>query len=179
MTESPFEWNQGGTGGKYRPRLDIPRAQVEVFVELAAAVVILCAIAYLGAAWPSLPSRIPVHFNISGQPDRWGDRSSLLLEFAIMLGVYIGLTVLQRFPHIYNYPFGLTLQNVHRQYLLARQLLVFIKGEVVCIFAFIGWRTVQVAMGKSRFPAAGFPLVMILCLFGTIVWYFVRASRAR
>jgi hypothetical protein len=179
MAEQIFPEGKGGGTVKQRPRLQIPWTRVEVFCELAAAAVILGMLIYFWTAWSTLPARIPVHFNFSGQADRWGDRGSLLGMFAVMAALYTGLSVLQRFPHIYNYPFGLTSQNARRQYLAARQLLTFIKFEIVCVFSFIGWRMLQVARSESPYLGAWFIPVLALCLFATLAWYFVAASRAK
>lgn len=32
-------------------------------------------VAWAAWAWPGLPDRIPLHFGLDGQPDRWGERS--------------------------------------------------------------------------------------------------------
>jgi uncharacterized membrane protein len=40
--------------------------------------------------YPGLPDRIPVHFGLSGAPDRWGAKS----EIFIIVGVMWGLTLL-------------------------------------------------------------------------------------
>ena len=41
-----------------------------------------------------LPSKVPVHFNFSGRPDRWGNKAEFLIEFLIFLGVIFLLYVL-------------------------------------------------------------------------------------
>lgn len=40
--------------------------------------------------YPALPDRIPVHFGITGAPDRWGAKS----EIFILVGVMWGLTII-------------------------------------------------------------------------------------
>jgi uncharacterized membrane protein len=180
MSEQPPDnWELSAGGKMKRPRLNIPRAQLEVFCDLIAAAVVIGITAYLIAIWASLPATIPVHFNFAGQVDRWGSRNVLFLTSAVVLAMYIGLSILQRFPHIYNYPFGLTPENVHRQYQLARQLLTFIKTEIVCLFAFIQWQTVSVARGSGETLGIWFLPFMMLVLFGTIAYYLVQASRAK
>lgn len=47
------------------------------------------------SAWPELPERIPMHYDLAGNPDRWADRS-LLGWFGVpllgtVLGVLLGL----------------------------------------------------------------------------------------
>jgi len=180
MPEQPLDnWVLPVGGIMKRPRLNIPRAQLEVFCDLIAAAVVIGITVYLIAIWASLSATIPIHFNFAGQVDRWGSRNALFSTSAVMLAMYIGLSILQRFPHIYNYPFGLTPENVRRQYQVARQLLTFIKTEVVCLFAFIQWQTVSVARGRGETLGIWFLPVMMLVLFGTIACYLVQAFRAR
>jgi uncharacterized membrane protein len=180
MAEQPINNWELPVGGKMkRPRLNIPRTPLEGFCDLIAAAVVIGITVYLISTWASLPTKIPVHFNFAGQVDRWGEQNALFSIFAVMLALYIGLSILQRFPHIYNYPFGLTPKNVHRQYQVARQLLAIIKTEVVCFFSFIQWQVVSVARGRGETLGIWFLPVMMLVLFGTIACYFVQASRAK
>jgi uncharacterized membrane protein len=50
-----------------------------------------------GVAWPYAPDRIPVHWNINGQVDRYGGRfEGLFLMPLVALGIYALLLVLPR-----------------------------------------------------------------------------------
>ncbi|HCW06593.1 MAG TPA: hypothetical protein DGG95_04415 [Cytophagales bacterium] len=52
---------------------------------------------YLLTIWSGLPNRVPTHFDISGRPNDWSDRSFLLWFPALMgLGNYILMLVLPR-----------------------------------------------------------------------------------
>ncbi len=49
------------------------------------------------AAWPNAPNRIPVHWGLAGQPDRFGGRfEGLLLLPLVALGLYVLMLVLPR-----------------------------------------------------------------------------------
>jgi uncharacterized membrane protein len=173
VIEGPIE------GMGQRPRLNIPRTQLEIGCEIIAAASLVSLAIYLAAIWTKLPAQIPVHFNIMGQPDRWGSRNELFQLFGVMAALYASLSILQRLPHIYNYPFGLTSQNVYRQYQLARQLLIRIKTEIVGIFSFIQWTIMQVDRERSHALGISFLLIMMLAIFGTIAIYFIQASKAK
>lgn len=58
------------------------------------------------ATWTSAPDRIPVHWNISGDVDRWGGKfEGLLLVPLLALGLYVLLLFLPRIdPGRANYP---------------------------------------------------------------------------
>lgn len=171
---------EGAEGSKgQRPRLTIPQTNLEICCEIIAAVSLISLAVYLAAIWTKLPAQIPIHFNIMGQPDRWGRQNEIFQLFGVMAALYAGLSILQRFPHIYNYPFGLTPQNVYRQYQLARQLLVLIKTEIVGLFSVIQWAIMQVARERSQTLGILFLLIMTIAIFGTIAIYFVQASKAK
>jgi uncharacterized membrane protein len=46
---------------------------------------------YLLVTWNSLPEKIAMHFDLQGQPDRYGNKNELLLMAAILAAVSIGL----------------------------------------------------------------------------------------
>jgi uncharacterized membrane protein len=49
------------------------------------------------AAWGTAPDRVPVHWNLAGQPDRWGGRFEGLLAVPFeALGLYLLLLLLPR-----------------------------------------------------------------------------------
>jgi len=61
--------------------------------------------------YPGLPRRIPVHFGISGAPDRWGDKSEIFILVGLMWGmtilfyaVTLGMPRLARNPRYLNIP---------------------------------------------------------------------------
>ena len=52
--------------------------------------------------WRQLPQTVPLHFGFDGTPDRWGGKESLWMTPALALAVFAGLTVILRFPGIWN-----------------------------------------------------------------------------
>lgn len=69
------------------------------------AVVVAAAVAMSAAAYPRLAERVPVHWGIGGEPDRWGSRfeGAVLFPF-VMLGAWVLLRLLPRIdPRAPNY----------------------------------------------------------------------------
>jgi uncharacterized membrane protein len=65
--------------------------------ELPALVLVLLTCALSAWAWPGVPDRVPVHWNIDGQVDRWGSRAEGMLIGPVMaLLVYALFRVLPR-----------------------------------------------------------------------------------
>ena len=162
-----------------RPVLNLPLSPLEKIAEVIAGGGVLFTIFILLQAWPTLPESVPRHFNASGEADGWGGKGSLLILPAIGFVIYVSLTVLNRFPHIFNYPFALTEENVERQYRCARLLISALKAQMVWLFAYIEWQTIQTALGKAEGLGPMFMPVLLIFSTGTIVVYFYQASRIR
>ncbi|MEP7373729.1 MAG: SdpI family protein [Chitinophagaceae bacterium] len=45
---------------------------------------------YLATAWKSLPEEVAMHFDLHGEPDRYGDKTELLLVVALLCLVSVG-----------------------------------------------------------------------------------------
>ena len=60
------------------------RAPIEIIAALAAIVPLLIVL----RAWDTLPEEIPVHFGITGRPDRWGGRWQAWILPVVALGMY-------------------------------------------------------------------------------------------
>lgn len=69
------------------------------------ALVVAAAVVVSAVAYPRLPDRVPVHWGIRGEPDRWGSRFEGAVLFPLlMLGAWALLRVLPRVdPRAPNY----------------------------------------------------------------------------
>jgi uncharacterized membrane protein len=125
-----------------------------------------------------LPERIPIHFNFAGQPDAWGKPTMLPIMPVVALVLYLLLTVLARFPSIFNYPVEVTAENRPWLEALALDMIAWIKMEMVCLFAWIQWSTIEVArQGRGGLSPALLP-VFLVTLFGTLAWFITAMRRA-
>lgn len=162
-----------------RPLLRIPYSPMERNLEIASAAGLAFGLLTIVQSWSSIPDSIPTHFGFSGRPDAWGAKRMLLLFPIVSVVLYAGLTAISRYPHLYNYPWPITEQNAQRQYQLARSLLCGLKVEMIWLFTFLEWKTVQVALGKAEGLGAVLLWVWLVVIFGTIGIYVREAYRAR
>jgi hypothetical protein len=162
-----------------RPVLDLTRTPLELALELIAAGALVGLCALLAQAWPVLADRVPQHFGPNGRPDAWGSRNILWLFPAMAAGNYVLMTILNRFPHTFNYPWPITEQNAEAQYLLARTLLVAVKAEIGGLMLFLEWKTIEVALGRSTGLGEVFLPTFLSVIVLTMALYFVKAYRAR
>jgi uncharacterized membrane protein len=131
-------------------------------------------IAYSAVYGPNpLPNRVPTHFGITGQPNAWGSPSGMFLLPAIGTAVYLILSVVALFPSTFNYPARVTPQNRPRLEALVRQLLAWIKVDMVCLFAWIQWSILEgMRQGYMNPPRLLMPIFLVVVL-GTTIGYVV------
>jgi uncharacterized membrane protein len=141
------------------------------------------ALAALGAqAWltysallspESLPQRFPMHFDAAGNANAWGSRATLLVVPAVAITIYLLFTVVTRFPSAFNYPVVVTLKNRARLQTLALNMIAWLKMELICLFTWIQWATIQVARHpRQQLPASLMPITLV-AVFSTIAFYTV------
>lgn len=87
---------------------------------------------YLSLIWQKLPARVPVHFNLKGEADRYGSPNELvimaLIITAVNIGVYLLLTNVHRFD-----PKKYAQNNKDRMQRLAFVISVFISALLCTI----------------------------------------------
>jgi uncharacterized membrane protein len=166
-------------GKAKQPKLDIPRLQTEYLLDFLSAGVFLFSIIFLFLNWNYIPETIPTHFGITGKADTWGNKYTILLFPSILLILFTGLTILIRYPHIYNYLFPITEVNVHRQYKLARIFICMLKLELILLFTFLELITIFVATGKAEGLGIEFLPIFMIMIFGTIGTYIWQSYKAR
>ncbi|KUK53666.1 MAG: Uncharacterized protein XD78_0991 [Desulfotomaculum sp. 46_296] len=161
------------------PAVSIPRSTLENVLEIAYVIGILTMLFTLVRYWAALPDQIPTRFGTGGIPVAWGDKTALLRQLLVVVLISAGMTVLSRYPHLFNYPWLITEQNIRIQYQLARTLLSWIKVELVWLFGFTEWGSIQVALGRDQSLRIEYLWVYIAIIFGTIIIYFYESFKAR
>ena len=157
---------------------DLERSRTDVVLEVLAFAGVLFLIAMPAYYYSRLPASIPHHFNLKGEADGWGSKNVLLLTPLIGLLLYAGVTVLQRFPHIFNYPWQITEANARRQYSISRQMMSAAKLNIVSIDSYITWGMIGTAMGTQKGLSPWFTLMTAPVLIGIVIFYLYKGSRA-
>ena len=123
------------------------------------------------AGFSKLPGQIPSHFNAAGQADDYSSKGSIFTLPIVATIIYIGMTIINKYPHIYNYPATVTAENACRLYTSATRLIRTLKLAVVVVFSAIVLLTYTSATGKGDGPGAWFlPVVLTLMLVPVIIY---------
>jgi uncharacterized membrane protein len=164
---------------RLRPRLKIPFARAEIIGEIIAALIFVAGQTYLAFIWNQIPDRVPSHFGLAGQPDNYSGKETLLILSAVILILYVILSLLRRYPHIYNYPVAITDANAPKQYLYARTMICLLKAEVISLMSFIQWSTTQIALGNATDLNPDVMIGIVAVIVITTIIYFISAFRAK
>jgi uncharacterized membrane protein len=161
-----------------RPVLKLSRSRAENVVDGLTAIVLLASFGVALWYWPTLPARVPTHFNVAGKVDGWGPRSTVWLLPVAGLVFAAFLTVLSRFPHTFNYPCAITPENAERQYRMARLLLGIVKLSAVVIFCTLELMVCSAASGQNIL-GVWFLVGTLAGYFAIITAYLISARHAR
>jgi uncharacterized membrane protein len=118
-----------------------------------------------------LPDRIPTHFDISGNPNAWGSPNMLFLLPIVATAVYLLITVLAAFPTKFHYPVRVSPESLPRAQEQTRNLISWIKVEMVCLLVYVQWSIIQAARSREfRMSPLMVPAFLVV-VFGTVAWY--------
>jgi uncharacterized membrane protein len=125
-----------------------------------------------------LPERIPTHFDVAGNPNGWGPPSTLLFLPLLAVGLYLFISLIALFPALFKYPVRVTKENRARLEALTLQMIVWIKFELVCLFAWIQWIILQFVRAGHGSLSPVFVLVFLAAILGTVIGHIVALVRA-
>ena len=158
-----------------RPKITLIPTTADKLVDLLGWLILIALWGWTFTHYSTLPDTIPTHFNASGEADGFGSKASIIGLPVIATLLFIGVTVLNRYPHIFNYPTAITEDNALRLYTLATRMLRYLKLVLVLVFGGIEFMTIQNATGEEAGLGAWFlPLTLVLVFLPLI--YFVFKS---
>jgi len=124
--------------------------------------------------YSKLPDIIPTHYNGAGQADGFGGKATILTLPLVATVLFIGMTILNKLPHIFNYPKNITKENALRKYTYATRMIRYLKLVIVIIFGLITLKTIQNATGQADGLGTWFlPLTLVL-IFIPLTYFIVK-----
>lgn len=162
-----------------RPKVNIQKEYSDRtirFIGLFALGILICLPLF---NYNALPETIPQHFNLYGEPDAYGPKSIIWLLPIVGILLYVGMSWLSRYPHIFNYPIEITEENAAFQYKNAVRMINVLATLITCAFAYITFAMIQVALGNQQSLGTAFIIVFLLLIFGTMGYYIVKSLKSK
>jgi len=160
-----------------RPKIKLELTGTDKIIELFGWFSVLVIWVYTMVNFSKLPDTIPTHFNAMGEADDFGGKASILALPIIATIVFVGISILSRFPHIFNYPINITKENAQRQYTIATRLMRYVNLIVVLIIGYITFTSIQSAKGQTGGLGAWFLPVSLGVVFIPIIYYIVVSRK--
>lgn len=159
-----------------KPKLDIEKPAVAKVFDVLVIALFAAALVYLLLQWSQLPDRIPAHFGADGDVDRYGSRLELLLLPIIGVVMWVGMWILEKYPHTYNY-LNLRSDNVEIQYRYGVLFMNVIKNLSTLLFIFLIWQMTDIAL--ARIATLNMPIfvTILVLLFGSMGIYFYKVLK--
>lgn len=129
------------------------------------------------ANYSTLPETIPIHFNLAGKADGFGNKGNLFILPIISTIVFIAMSFLNKYPHTFNYLKTITEENALYQYGNATRFIRFLKLITVIIFGLISFEIIQIANKNTEaFNIWLLPLMLGLLLV-SMAYYIIKMKQ--
>jgi len=130
-------------------------------------VMILGYLAFLVIGWKTFPNEVPTHFSAIGVADSYGDKTSLFIEPAVMIGLFLLLAIVEHFPKIWNIPIEVIEDNEEEVLKTCYIMFGILKISIVLICAFSGFMCIY-----EDFPSWPMIMMIVIILFTIAISVF-------
>ena len=120
-----------------RPRIKVIKTRTDNIIEIIGWCILVALWCTVFIYYPRMPNTIPIHYNHSGEIDGYGDKSMIWIVLIIGSVMYIGLKLVSRYPHIFNYPSKITEENALNYYTNATKMFRYLNLIIILIFGYI------------------------------------------
>jgi uncharacterized membrane protein len=110
-----------------RPKIKLKLTITDIVIEIFGWISVLLIWILTISNYNALPDVIPTHYNLSGNVDRIDEKSNILILPIIATILFAGLSILNKFPHIFNYSIKITSENALKQYSISTRIIRYLK----------------------------------------------------
>lgn len=157
------------------PKLKLNLTRTDRIIEFFGWILLLTIWIWVLISYKNLPDIIPTHYNASGVADGFGEKVNLLILPLLATVLFATLTLLNKFPHKFNYLVKITPENAYRQYVNATRMLRALKLVIVIVFGLVIFQTLQYKVIQKHHIIQYFPPLTLMIIFVPIV-YFIGKS---
>jgi uncharacterized membrane protein len=162
-----------------RPRVQIEKDDYDRAMEVLGLLALVLMIGLPVFYYGQLPEDIPRHFGSDGRPDGFSGKAIIWILPLIGAFMYVSMAALNKYPHIFNYTVKITEENAPRQYAIATKMIRSLNTLVACVFAYITYATIQVALGRQEGLGNYFLIAFLVLIFGTTAYFLFRSLKEK
>jgi len=154
-----------------------PLNVLDYIIEFSSLLSVLCTIVLFVIFWNNAPQIVPIHYNIYGVADRFGSKTILIILPIISSMTYIGLTVLNKFPQVFNFPAKVTEENKVILYKIATRMIRWIKLFICLLFADIVRQGAKMTYNQEYRLGSVSLFIFIACIMFCLIFYIAKMIR--
>jgi uncharacterized membrane protein len=162
---------------EHQPKIPLQVSFLDKILIGVGAAIIVATWIYIGWIYKQLPDIVPTHYNFKGEVDGYGGKSTLIVLQVVATLLFVGLHMLNKFPHIFNYPVKITPENATIQYQLATRLLRVEAISIALVFGFIPVEILQSIENEKSTLSAIWLFLFLMLVFAPLVVYFFQARK--
>ncbi len=133
-------------------------------------------------SYSKLPDVIPLYYAVSGKPDVFGGKENIFSLPMLAAILFMGLTIVNRYPQIFNFPVKITAENVLNRFKDVTRLIRYLKLVVTAAFTYYIIKTTKYA-GDINAITQGlgvrFLLLAIGILFIPLMYFSIKTFRSK
>jgi uncharacterized membrane protein len=99
--------------------------------------------------YSALPDNIPTHFNLKGEVDAYSSKASVFLLPVVGTILFIGLTILVRYPTQWNYYSKVTPEDAAYHYSWTKTIINYYNFAITLAFSLIIYEIIAVALNNN------------------------------
>ncbi len=147
-----------------RPKMKVPLEPLDLVLEIISLTLLVMLIIYTALEHQNMPDTIATHFNFKGEADGFGSKNTMWLLPAIAIVIYIGFSILNKFPHLHNYMVNITESNALKNYRFSTRVLRFATVFVMILFIYIQYTIVSHVNNQNIILSNWFDPSMIIVI---------------
>ena len=160
-----------------RPKITVPQNSTDLWIDRFSFLLFFIIWLSVFVYYPDLPNEIPTHFNGRGQADACGSKQSIWILMGVFSSIFIGIYILNKYPHLHNYTVKITEENALKNYRFSTRVLRVVNFLNLLLLAYI-LKTMMTPYEKQSTAFGGWflPTIMIGSLV-LIIYIFVKANK--
>ena len=160
-----------------KPKIMLQLSPIDKIIEIFGWISVIGIWCFTWIHFYELPKIIPIHYNALGSIDKLGDKTNIFALPVISTLLFVGLTILNKFPQVFNYHCEITKENALYQYMNATRMLRVLKLVIVLIFGAIVILTIESVNGNIKGLGTLFMPLSIVLVSTPIIYFLMNAYK--
>jgi uncharacterized membrane protein len=145
--------------------------------EVVSLLFIAAGIFLVAFALPGLPDKVPVHFDLKGEPNRFGSKYELWIGVGASVMLYMLFSLISSKPHLYNYPSRKN--DLESQYKLGSKMMRSLKAWMLLFLFVVNYIIVQSAHTHSAKGALWLIAFVLAIVAGHLIYFYTQWKKIR